>query len=101
MANVVGVHGIAQELKGARVLAAAWLPAMLDGIENAGVRLPADPVTLEIAYYGSMFRRAGTMGPDVWPPLAAADLRGGDEAELLRALWAAAASIEATLPGPD
>ncbi|MBP8534652.1 hypothetical protein [Streptomyces sp. MK37H] len=32
MARVVGVHGIAQQVKGERVLLSAWRPAPADGL---------------------------------------------------------------------
>jgi hypothetical protein len=101
MAAVVGVHGIAQELKGSRVLAAGWLPAMLDGIANAGVEPPTDQGTLRMAYYGTLFRRVGTLGPEIWPPLTAADLTEPDEQSLLEAWWAEAARVDPQVTGPE
>jgi hypothetical protein len=101
VAVVVGVHGIAQQLKGAHVLAAGWLPAMLDGIAHAGGRPPDGPDPLRIAYYGTLFRRAGTMGPDRWPVLTAAELTAEDERDLLYRWWAEAARVDPDVPGPD
>ncbi|MEO7404251.1 MAG: hypothetical protein ABIU95_11340 [Burkholderiales bacterium] len=59
MATVVGVHGIAQQVKGAETLAAAWLPALRDGLALAGARRVLDSEFV-CAFYGDLFRKKGT-----------------------------------------
>ena len=40
MARIVGVHGIAQQLRGPELLRAEWAPAVRDGITLSGAKLP-------------------------------------------------------------
>jgi hypothetical protein len=92
MALVVGVHGIAQQLLGANQLEAAWLPALRDGVAAAGGTVPPEAL-LRMAFYGGLYRDPGhqrAAGDRAWRPEELAD----DEAELLLALWQAAAEAE-------
>jgi hypothetical protein len=40
MARIVGIHGIAQQVRGPEVLRAAWAPALRDGVFLSGARPP-------------------------------------------------------------
>jgi hypothetical protein len=97
MARIVGIHGIAQQVRGPEVLRAAWAPALGDGVFLSGAQ-PPDEADLEIAFYGDLFRaRGGKAVGD--PPYTAVDVEEGFERELLEAWWAEAVSDEA-VPGP-
>ena len=99
MARIVGVHGIAQQVRGPEVLRAAWAPALRDGVLLSGAR-PPDEADLEIAFYGDLFRAKG--GKAVGdPPYSTADVEEGFEQELLEAWWAEAAASDDAVPGPD
>jgi pimeloyl-ACP methyl ester carboxylesterase len=98
MARIVGIHGIAQQVRGPEVLRAAWVPALRDGVVLSGAE-PPDGADLEIAFYGDLFRAKG--GKAVGgPPYMAADVGEGFERELLEAWWAAAAASDDAVPGP-
>lgn len=100
MALVVGVHGIAQEVKGAEVLASIWAPALRDGIRMAGGTAP-DASDISIAFYGDLFRKRGSKALGV-PQYVSGDVDDGSEWQLLQAWWREAARIEpASVPGPD
>lgn len=98
MARIVGVHGIAQQVRGPEVLRAAWVPALRDGVALSGLE-PPDAADLEIAFYGDLFRAKG--GKAVGDPLyVATDVEEGFEQELLEAWWAEAAATDDAVPGP-
>jgi len=59
MALIVGVHGIAQEFKGAAVLQNEWEPSLRDGVALAGGSLPRG--ALACATYGKLFRPSGNL----------------------------------------
>lgn len=99
MAQIVGVHGMGQQLKGAHTLKAAWLPALQDGLSRAEARTVA-PDELVCAFYGDLFRLAGHKG-GILPPYSPADVQPGFEQELLEVWWREAAAIDAQVPGGD
>ena len=91
MAQIVGVHGIAQQLQGSAELEDDWVLALIDGVRAAGAELPKD--VLRIAFYGDLYRDPGNKraaGEKEWRP----DEVSKDEAELLMAWWQAAAEVE-------
>jgi hypothetical protein len=66
VADIVLVHGIAQEQRSAASLETEWLPSLAGGLENAGhtvladrLRREADPrpnaITVRMAFYGIKF----------------------------------------------
>jgi hypothetical protein len=60
MAQIVLVHGIAQEQRSAADLEAEWLPSLMGGLENAGHTRLADrfrtnDFTVKMAFYGNQF----------------------------------------------
>jgi len=99
VARIVGIHGIAQQVRGPDVLRAAWAPALRDGVCLSGVD-PPDEADLEIAFYGDLFRARG--GKAIGGPrYVAADVESGFERELIEAWWVEAAASEDAVPGPD
>jgi pimeloyl-ACP methyl ester carboxylesterase len=98
MGRIVGIHGIAQQVRGPEVLRAVWAPALRDGVALSGTQ-PPDEAELEIAFYGDLFRARGgkTVGG---PPYVAADVEEGFERDLLEAWWAEAAASDDAIPGP-
>jgi hypothetical protein len=103
MAQIVGVHGIAQEFTGGFELGPVWLGALRDGLAAAGHRARAEELAdrdLRIAFFGDLFRRAGSMAAQD-PPYSPADLRPGPERELLAELYRAAVAQEPALGPPS
>jgi hypothetical protein len=90
MATLVGVHGIAQELRGARELEQEWEPALLDGLDRADAS--SLKPELSCAFYGHLFRPAGGTRA-AGDHYRASDLEA-DEQELLMQIWAEAARVE-------
>jgi hypothetical protein len=99
MARIVGVHGIAQQVRGAEVLRATWTPALRDGVILSKAE-PPDEADIAIAFYGDLFRAPGSKAVG-GPPYTAADVEQGFEQELLEAWWAEAAASDDAIPGPD
>ena len=97
MARIVGIHGIAQQVRGPEVLRAAWAPALRDGVTLSGAE-PPDEDDLEIAFYGDLFRGKGGKAAGS-PPYTAVDLEEGFERDLLEAWWAGAAAIDDAVSG--
>ena len=98
MTRIVGIHGIAQQVRGPEVLRATWAPALRDGVALSGAE-PPDEADLEIAFYGDLFRAKGGKAVGS-PPYTAADVEEGFERELLEAWWAEAAASDDAVPGP-
>lgn len=100
MPAVVGVHGIAQQLRGPEQMRAEWWPALSDGLTLAGASGVLTQDQFEAAFYGNLFRRKGKMSSTP-PPFTAGDVDHDDEVDLLLLLWEEAARAEAAVPGPD
>ena len=98
MARIVGIHGIAQQVRGPEVLRAAWEPALRDGVALSGAQ-PLNGADLGIAFYGDLFRARGGKGVD-GPQYVATDVQEGFERELLEAWWAATAADGDAVLGP-
>jgi len=67
MADIVLIHGIAQEQRLPSELEAEWIPALADGVQKAGfldlaARIRRRDVSIAMAYYGDLFRRPGAQG---------------------------------------
>ncbi len=92
MPLIVGVHGIAQQVKGPNSLRDAWLPSLRDGLLHAGVELP-DESDLVCPFYGGLFRQPGTKAVGI-PPYDASDVTDAWEQQLLEAWWREAADVE-------
>jgi hypothetical protein len=99
MARVVGVHGIAQQVKGPEVLAASWVPALRDGVTLSG-SVPPEPSDVAIAFYGDVFRTPGAKALGE-PNYTAEDVQDPLERELLELWWAEAARTDSAVTGPD
>ena len=98
MTRIVGVHGIAQQVRGPEVLQAMWAPALRDGVLLSGSE-PPDGADLEMAFYGDVFRVRG--GKAVGGPhYVASDVEDGFEQGLLEALWIEAAASDEAVPRP-
>ena len=101
MARIVAVHGIYNTFTGPQQMAAAWGPALLDGIHLAGGDVSL--VASDIAYvaYGDLYRPPGRALNDASVPwIDDADL-DEYEIELLEALWNAAAQDDPGVPPPE
>src|SRR5215469_10238209 len=98
MPRIVGVHGIAQQVRGAEVLRAAWMPALRDGVTLSGAQ-PPQWADLEIAFYGDLFRAQDGKAAG-GPAYVATDVDEGFEQELLEAWWAGAAASDNGVPAP-
>jgi len=103
MAEIVLVHGIAQEQSSADALESAWLPALAGGIRTAGFPDLADRVwrdahgpngiDVRMAFYGHLFLVPGQQG------LAEAAEVSAEESKLAEALateWLQRAALQAT-----
>jgi hypothetical protein len=99
MTRIVGIHGIAQQVRGPEVLRAVWTPALRDGVTLSGAE-PPDEGDLTIAFYGDLFRAKGGKATG-GPPYTAVDVEEGFEQELLEAWWIEAAASEDAVPGPE
>lgn len=69
MAQIVLVHGIAQEQRSAAELETEWCISLAGGLENAGHRELADGLrdrqfSVRMAFYGNMFRTPDRQGLD-------------------------------------
>jgi hypothetical protein len=71
MAEIVLIHGIAQEQEGKASLESRWIPALADGVRAAGHHGLADSiwpagrpgsVDIQMAYYGELFQKKGAQG---------------------------------------
>ena len=97
MALIVGVHGIAQELKGENTLHQEWFPPLQDGLLRAGgIKLSEED--LFCAFYGNLFRKQGMKAVGA-PPYDARDVTAED-AEVLEAWWQEAARVDPHVAAP-
>jgi len=102
MAEIVGVHGIAQQFTGGFELQSAWLAALRDGLAAAGHRARAKAITdkdLRVAFFGDLFRPPGAMAAQD-PPYSPADIQPGPERDLLAEFYRAAVADEPALGPP-
>jgi hypothetical protein len=91
MATVVGIHGIAQQAKGPEILRTEWEPALRDGVTLACGAIAEG--SFACAFYGSLFRPAGTVRAGADPHFYPSDVTK-EEAELLSAFLGEAARVE-------
>lgn len=90
MSKIVGVHGVAQQLKGPETLAKDWFPALHDGVTAAGGKI--ENGDLSCAFYGGLFRPSGNVRASGDFAYRASDVSDSAEIELLLTWWAAAAN---------
>ena len=64
MADIIGVHGIAQQQRGRNQLLGEWAPALADGVELA-VGHPV-PLSFDLAFYGDLFLPAPSGAAETW-----------------------------------
>ena len=96
MAQVVAVHGIGQQFHNKDKILSAWLPAITGSFELVD---HVEPVSVEIAFYGDLYRRQGTMASA--PSALSADNRSDYETALLIELWTEAARTNTGVVPPD
>lgn len=100
MAQVLGLHGIAQEQKGRNQLLEEWRPGLADGVEMAAGRSMTVP-SFDLCFYGDLFLPVSAQGERQSPGKgwAASDVLAAsvsdDEADFLAE---ATAEVEAALP---
>ncbi|MFI9453561.1 hypothetical protein [Amycolatopsis sp. NPDC052450] len=99
MARVVCVHGIAQQVRGEQSLLRDWWPAMADGMTRAGSE-PVPVGDVAMAFYGDLFRPAGTLLAVGDPLYSAKDVEPGIEQDLLLTWWREAAAVDEAVAGP-
>jgi hypothetical protein len=101
MAEIVLVHGIAQEQSSADSLEAAWLPAVAGGVRTAGAPNLADAlwrsgrpasVDARMAFYGDLFLAAGSQGGSPSALVGSDDWESGVLVEGLANAWLRAAA---------
>jgi hypothetical protein len=101
MAQIVCVHGIAQQLQGAELLAQEWRAALRDGMRSAGANpgeMPPDSA-ISVAFYGDLFRGRTKASGAGSTPFELVDIEAGLEADLLMT-WADAARAEEDSTSP-
>jgi hypothetical protein len=103
-ARIVVVHGISQQYEGEDTLLQVWLLGLRDGLRRTEPKLAeADlpgPGDVCCAFYGDLFRPAGTKAGLAPPPYDALDVEDGFERELLDAWWREAAKADPSVPDP-
>ncbi|MFG2357201.1 hypothetical protein [Streptomyces sp. NPDC048521] len=99
MSKVVFVHGVGKQYLSEDSLARDVVPELLGGTRLAGGPVPS-PEEVGVAFYGDLFRPAGTrvMGGI---PYDEADVETDEEFALLMEWWAQAARTDPEVPGPD
>ncbi|WP_327319759.1 hypothetical protein [Streptomyces sp. NBC_01235] len=98
MSKVVFVHGVGKQYLSEDSLARDVVPELLGGARLAGGPVPS-PDDIGVAFYGDLFRPAGTRaGREL--PYDAGDIESDDEFALLMEWWAEAARTDPAVPGP-
>src|SRR5450631_408216 len=98
MAEIVCVHGMAQQLKGENTLAQDWRPALLDGLIRAGYR--GKEPSIDFAFYGDLFRRPGTMAAKPQQVLSDSVMDPVEEA-LILSWWRESSKTNTNVMPPD
>ncbi|MHC3461395.1 hypothetical protein [Streptomyces flavovirens] len=99
MTRVLCVHGIGQQFSGEHDQHLRWSAALRDGLLRAGAS-PLVPEDIHCLFYGDLFRPPGRVLAAQEPPLDASDVDTPYEAELLVALWEAAARTDPAVVPP-
>ncbi|MET9555198.1 antibiotic ABC transporter ATP-binding protein [Streptomyces sp. NPDC006645] len=102
MARVVFVHGVGKQYLSEDSLVRDIVPELRGGVRLAGAGTRAavpDPEDIAVAFYGDLFRPAGTRADS--ESFQAADVESDLEFELLMAWWAEAARTDRRVPAPD
>src|SRR3954451_20201215 len=96
--KIVGVHGIAQTFVCAETLKQIWLPALRDGLAEAGWRQLGDN-DFEVVAYGPLFR-PGEFRSTGTPKIHSEDLDDW-ECEMLAVLWQEASRLSEQSAGEE
>jgi hypothetical protein len=102
MAEIVGVHGIAQQFTSGFELSSLWLPALQGGLAAAGYSTLAQTLgdrDLRVAFFGDLFRPPGAMAAQ-YPPYSPGDVQRGPELDMLDEFYQAAVAQEPSLGPP-
>lgn len=97
MARIVAVHGIGNQFLGGHQIRAHWLPALKDGLANAGHTLASDE-DFVCAFYGDLFRPEGKA---IEPLLDASDVEDEWEKKMLAQWWEEAIKVDPGVLPPD
>jgi hypothetical protein len=101
MAQVVGVHGMAQQQRGRVQLLRVWEPALEDGIELARGRDAGLP-SFALAFYGSVFLSEDAQGREVPKGIVAEDPAAGlGDVTVEELAFLDDAATEAIAPRPE
>ncbi len=101
MAKIVFVHGVGQQLKAPAVLHAELEPALVGGLELAGMDLSvAGRPSMDCVFYGDLFRPEGRVLGLSTPLLSVEDMSEFEQ-QLLMDWWAEAARTDEGVPDPD
>jgi hypothetical protein len=99
MAKIVFVHGVGQQMKARAVLHAELEPALVGGLELAGLRA-GERSSMDCVFYGDLFRPAGrVLGPST--PLLTVEELSEFEQQLLMDWWVEAARADERVPDPE
>lgn len=99
MGQIVGVHGIGQQLLGPKQLHDSWSSALVDGVAAAGEKIESGALT--VAFYGDIYRAAGRRRAAGNASYRVDDVQS-DEASLLVKWWECASELERLrVPAPD
>jgi hypothetical protein len=98
MAEIVCVHGIAQQLRGENTLAQDWRPALMDGLARAGYE--GQEPRIAFAFYGDLFRRPGTMAVQSSSPASDGPMNPVEES-LILSWWQESARTDPTVMPPS
>lgn len=85
MAEIVCIHGIAQELKSSESLLDEWAPSLRGGVSNAGGSI--DGVGIGMGFYGGLFRLSGAKGGESIPVYKPGDLEDALEIALVQEIF--------------
>jgi hypothetical protein len=102
VAEIVGVHGIAQQFTSGFELGSLWLLALQGGLAAAGHEALAEALgghDLRVAFFGDLFRPPGAMAAQD-PPYSPADIQRGPELDIVDELYRAAVAQEPSLGPP-
>jgi hypothetical protein len=100
VSRLVFIHGIGQQNADPDTLRNVWAAALREGIRHAGRDFEIRDHDIAMVFYGDVFKTRGSRGPGT-PDLDVEDLEDELERELLLQWWAAAATTDPSVPGPD
>jgi alpha/beta hydrolase fold len=97
MAKIVIVHGIGNQFAGEIELRAQWYSALCDGLLRARYSPLPKEEDCYCPFYGDVFRPQGKLSASAVEDVEETD---PDDAQLLKAVWQAAADFDSQVPAP-